>query len=146
MNVAWVGDSKAVLCRGGKAIELTQDHSLSSERELARVRHDGGSVQGGRISGLLDVSRALGHFDAKLRRKLPGLSPKPELRSEALLPEDEVRGRGCGSAGLPGPALQGCSSSTACMCGPDGGGAEVNAACVAARTVAVRAVAGGVQR
>ena len=38
------GDSRAVLCRAGKAVRLTQDHTPSSSPELSRVREAGGTV------------------------------------------------------------------------------------------------------
>ena len=98
MNIAWAGDSKAVLCRGGSVVELTRDHRTSDTRERARVLREGGRVLDGRLAGCLDVSRSLGDFDEALRQKLRGLSARPDLLSEALLPEDEFVI--LGSAGL----------------------------------------------
>lgn len=89
INLAWAGDSRAVLCRAGSAYTLTADHRVTSDRERARVLREGGEIQADRLCGYLAVSRALGDMDQETRRKPPGLSAQPELRSEPLRPEDE---------------------------------------------------------
>jgi serine/threonine protein phosphatase PrpC len=40
-----VGDSRAVLCRGGAAIALSHDHKLSDPHERARVERNGGLIR-----------------------------------------------------------------------------------------------------
>ena len=50
---------------------------------------EGGSVEGGRLSGYLSVSRAFGDAEPETLRKPAGLSAEPELRSEPLQPDDE---------------------------------------------------------
>ena len=42
--VANAGDSRAVLCRGGNAIALSQDHKANRDDEVARVQAAGGHV------------------------------------------------------------------------------------------------------
>ncbi|KAK4559925.1 hypothetical protein RGQ29_008925 [Quercus rubra] len=61
--VANCGDSRAVLCRGGVAIPLSQDHKPDRSDELARIEAAGGRVifvNGARVAGILAMSRAIG--------------------------------------------------------------------------------------
>uniref|UniRef100_UPI0025A17D51 PP2C family serine/threonine-protein phosphatase n=1 Tax=Klebsiella pneumoniae TaxID=573 RepID=UPI0025A17D51 len=61
--VANCGDSRAVLCRAGGALPLTDDHKAAREDETARVEAAGGQIlfwNGVRVMGLLAVSRAIG--------------------------------------------------------------------------------------
>ena len=92
LHVAWLGDCRAVLCRGGDALELTRDHVLVGEGacgEFLRVMGEGGHVDGGRLSGFLEVARAFGDVDPRTGCKPLGLSSTPELCSQLLQPEDE---------------------------------------------------------
>ncbi|XP_044505921.1 probable protein phosphatase 2C 75 isoform X3 [Mangifera indica] len=60
--VANCGDSRAVLCRGGRAIPLSCDHKPDRQDELARIEAAGGRViflNGARVEGILAMSRAL---------------------------------------------------------------------------------------
>ena len=69
---AWAGDSRAVLCRQGKAVPLTtQDHKPSLETERNRIEKCGGSVVNNRVNGILAVSRSLGDFNFKDASKSP---------------------------------------------------------------------------
>jgi len=68
--VANVGDSRAVLSRRGKAMDLTTEHrvwgkgnTVTSETE--RIESAGGWVEDGRVCGVLAVSRAFGDPDFK---------------------------------------------------------------------------------
>lgn len=75
--VANCGDSRAVLCRDGHALPLTDDHKAAREDETARVEAAGGQVlfwNGVRVMGLLAVSRAIG--DHSLR---PYVIAEPEV-------------------------------------------------------------------
>jgi len=69
------GDSRAVLSRGGVAVELSQDHKPQDPAEKRRIEGAGGVVamyeDSGRIDGSLAVSRALGDFRFKARPDLP---------------------------------------------------------------------------
>lgn len=50
--VANVGDSRAVLCRSGAAVDLSVDHKPEDEGEKARIEGAGGIVnEEGRVSG-----------------------------------------------------------------------------------------------
>ena len=42
LYVGNLGDSRAVLCRDRKAVELSKDHSTKDEAERARIKEDGG--------------------------------------------------------------------------------------------------------
>ena len=85
-----LGDSRAILCRGSKAIPLTVDHKPDSPGEKKRVEELGGKVQwhgylgpdrlpvpgmgAYRINGNLAVSRALGD-----RLERPFVSSVPDI-------------------------------------------------------------------
>ncbi|KAL4517908.1 hypothetical protein Ndes2526A_g02278 [Nannochloris sp. 'desiccata'] len=86
--VANCGDSRAVLCRDGQAIALTDDHKAAREDETARVEAAGGQIlfwNGVRVMGLLAVSRAIG--DHSLR---PYVIAEPEVTIVNRNPDDEV--------------------------------------------------------
>ncbi len=63
-----VGDSKAVLCRGGRAVELSYDHKPSRPDEKERIIAAGGTVVTNRLFGVLGVSRSFG--DARFKPSL----------------------------------------------------------------------------
>ncbi|KAE8682541.1 putative protein phosphatase 2C 59 [Hibiscus syriacus] len=61
--VANVGDSRAVICRGGKAIAVSRDHKPDQSDERQRIENAGGFVMWAgtwRVGGVLAVSRAFG--------------------------------------------------------------------------------------
>eukprot|EP00931_Biecheleriopsis_adriatica_P073540 TRINITY_DN47801_c0_g1_i1.p1 TRINITY_DN47801_c0_g1~~TRINITY_DN47801_c0_g1_i1.p1 ORF type:complete len:489 (+),score=96.24 TRINITY_DN47801_c0_g1_i1:160-1467(+) len=64
------GDSRAVLCRAGKAIPLSEDHKPNDPREKRRIEKGGGYVENSapgqyRVNGNLNLSRALGDLEYK---------------------------------------------------------------------------------
>ncbi|CAK9093455.1 Protein phosphatase ppm-1.G (Protein phosphatase 2C isoform gamma homolog) (PP2C-gamma) (Protein phosphatase magnesium-dependent 1 gamma homolog), partial [Durusdinium trenchii] len=71
------GDSRAVMCRKGQAVELSYDHKPASETEKTRIEAAGGyleeSAGGARVNGNLNLSRAIGDLEYKKRSDL-----KPE--------------------------------------------------------------------
>eukprot|EP00928_Gymnodinium_smaydae_P040614 TRINITY_DN2752_c0_g1_i1.p1 TRINITY_DN2752_c0_g1~~TRINITY_DN2752_c0_g1_i1.p1 ORF type:complete len:423 (+),score=98.07 TRINITY_DN2752_c0_g1_i1:98-1366(+) len=102
--VANCGDSRAIVCRAGKAIELTEDHKPEAPEENARIKRAGGYVARAgpchRIDGWgLNLSRALGDFHYKARCDLPAERQKvvavPEIRTLELTPDDEFLVLGC---------------------------------------------------
>ena len=104
-----VGDSRVVLSRSGRAVDLTQDHKPNSPKELERIRKLGGSVQWFgycdnkgkpvdgtgvyRVNGNLAVSRAIGDAAEK-----PFVSPRPDLRVVKLNVGERVKGGGSSSS------------------------------------------------
>ncbi|GJJ72866.1 protein phosphatase PTC1 [Entomortierella parvispora] len=60
-----VGDARAVLCHGNKAIRLSYDHKGSDHTEAQRILDVGGFVMNNRVNGVLSVTRALGDSSMK---------------------------------------------------------------------------------
>ncbi|KAH8739255.1 PP2C-like phosphatase [Cryptosporidium ryanae] len=86
-----LGDSRAIICRGGRAQLLTKDHRLKSNlEERERVKEEGGTFDDeGYLSGNLSVSRAFGNWDRSNGAKLTGLSSIPEIYFHTITREDE---------------------------------------------------------
>jgi len=60
-----VGDARGILCRGGKALDLSVDHKAKRQDEQDRIKGHGGYIVYGRVLGRLAISRAFGDFDCK---------------------------------------------------------------------------------
>lgn len=87
--VANAGDCRAVLCRRGEAIDMSQDHKPIHPSEQRRVEELGAFVEDGYLNGVLSVTRALGDWDMKFSQGSPSpLISEPEFR-QALLTEDD---------------------------------------------------------
>lgn len=94
--VANAGDCRAVLCRKGEAIDMSQDHRPIYPSERKRVEELGGYVDDGYLNGVLSVSRALGDWDMKFPRgSASPLIAAPEFRRMELTEEDEFLIIGC---------------------------------------------------
>ncbi|KAE8723230.1 putative protein phosphatase 2C 47 [Hibiscus syriacus] len=65
LMVANAGDCRAVLCRKGEAIDMSEDHRPIYPSERRRVEELGGFIDDGYLNGVLSVSRALGNWDMK---------------------------------------------------------------------------------
>lgn len=63
--VANAGDSRAVLCRNGKAVALTFDHKPDNKEEKERIEKAGSTIIEGRVDGNLNLSRSLGDLKYK---------------------------------------------------------------------------------
>ncbi|CUV07339.1 unnamed protein product [Cryptosporidium hominis] len=89
--VANLGDSRAILCKCGRAYSLTKDHRIKSNlEERERVKNEGGTFDDeGYLSGNLAVSRAFGNWDMYSGMKLQGLSSTPEIYVHNITREDE---------------------------------------------------------
>jgi len=77
------GDSRAVLCRDGKAIGLTVDHKATNQEEADRVVAAGGFIKNERINGLIAISRALGDHCMKMF-----ITSEPYFSATELQPGD----------------------------------------------------------
>lgn len=96
-----LGDSRAVLRRGGGTLEqngddgqasticLSTDHRPDCENESVRIRNAGGVVCSGQIGGRLGVSRALGDFSFKDRESVLAGSSQAYYRSN-VQPENQM--------------------------------------------------------
>lgn len=80
--VANVGDSRAVICRGGHAIAVSRDHKPDQKDERQRIEEAGGFVMWAgtwRVGGVLAVSRAFG--DRLLKQYVVA---DPEIKEERV--------------------------------------------------------------
>jgi len=94
VTTGWAGDSRAVLCRGGKAVDLSDDHKPEDKIELDRIQAAGSTVTAeGRVDGNLNLSRALGDFMHKQNKSIPAekqaITAHPDTRTVALGDKDE---------------------------------------------------------
>lgn len=96
MMIANIGDSRAVLGKRGRAIELTKDHKPNCTSERLRIEKLGGVIYDGYLNGQLSVARALGdwHIKGSKGSKSPLIS-EPELEEVVLTQEDEYLIMGC---------------------------------------------------
>ncbi|KAJ9146851.1 hypothetical protein P3X46_029071 [Hevea brasiliensis] len=96
MLIANAGDSRAVLGKRGRAIELSKDHKPNCTSERIRIERLGGVIYDGYLNGQLSVARALGdwHIKGAKGSKSP-LSAEPELEEINLTEEDEFLIIGC---------------------------------------------------
>ncbi|TKW22573.1 hypothetical protein SEVIR_4G237500v4 [Setaria viridis] len=96
--VANAGDCRAVLCRRGKAIEMSRDHKPSCNLEKMRIEALGGYVDDGYLNGQLNVARAIGDWHMEGMKVCGGLGPlsaEPEVMTMDLTEEDEFLIMGC---------------------------------------------------
>uniref|UniRef100_A0A0D9WAM9 protein-serine/threonine phosphatase n=1 Tax=Leersia perrieri TaxID=77586 RepID=A0A0D9WAM9_9ORYZ len=80
--VANVGDSRAIICRGGNGIDtiaVSKDHKPDQMDERQRIEDAGGFVMTWRVGGVLAVSRAFGD---KLLKQYVVVDP--EIREEIV--------------------------------------------------------------
>eukprot|EP00747_Dinoflagellata_sp_TGD_P162769 gnl/TRDRNA2_/TRDRNA2_180746_c0_seq1.p1 gnl/TRDRNA2_/TRDRNA2_180746_c0~~gnl/TRDRNA2_/TRDRNA2_180746_c0_seq1.p1 ORF type:complete len:442 (-),score=65.17 gnl/TRDRNA2_/TRDRNA2_180746_c0_seq1:212-1537(-) len=98
------GDSRAILCRRGKAIALSQDHKPNNAKEKRRIEAAGGTVKETpvkngparvvyRVNGDLSLSRAIGDLRYKKQFALGPdnqiVTSTPEIHIETRTPDDE---------------------------------------------------------
>lgn len=84
LYTANVGDTRLILCRGGRAIRLSYDHKASDPNEVERVISCGGKLAGGRVNGMLAVTRSLG--DGYMKSLVSG---RPYTTRTILGPHDD---------------------------------------------------------
>ncbi|NXW85738.1 PPM1K phosphatase, partial [Alopecoenas beccarii] len=88
--VASVGDSRALLCRKGKAMKLTIDHTPERKEEKERIRKCGGfitwnSLGQPHVNGRLAMTRSIGDLDLKNS----GVIAQPETKRVQLHHADD---------------------------------------------------------
>lgn len=96
LYVANAGDSRAVLCRGGQAYALSEDHKPGQEGERSRIMAAGGFLSniGGvtRVNGNLNLSRAIGDLKYKTNSGLPAneqiITAEPDVKHVVLTHND----------------------------------------------------------
>lgn len=98
---AGAGDSRAVLCRAGRAMDLSKDHKPADEGERQRIVAAGGRVESipsgsrvqHRVNGNLNLSRAIGDLAFKGQRDLGPdrqvITACPDVTPMPLTPDDE---------------------------------------------------------
>jgi serine/threonine protein phosphatase PrpC len=84
-----IGDSRAILCRGGKAVDMTRDHKPSDDQEKKRIEAMGEEIEWdpyGQVYRVRDLSlsRAVGDRFAK-----PIVSSEPEIMTFPVVDEED---------------------------------------------------------
>ncbi|CAG2112320.1 unnamed protein product [Medioppia subpectinata] len=92
--VANAGDSRCVVSRNGRAIEMSIDHKPEDELERNRVEKAGGKVtQDGRVNGGLNLSRAIGDHSYKNNKSVSDreqmITSLPDVKTLGLEPSDD---------------------------------------------------------
>jgi len=87
--VANVGDCRAILCRNGTPVVLSQDHRPTTPSEVERLKKRGVGFQDGRLFGTLSVTRAHGDREFKSKTLEGILIAEPEVTIIDLTPQDE---------------------------------------------------------
>ena len=80
------GDSRTVLGKAGRAIEMSEDHKPENTKELERIQRSGGFVEEGRVNGMLALSRALGDFEYKGNSSL-----QPAEQAVSAFPDVQIQ-------------------------------------------------------
>jgi serine/threonine protein phosphatase PrpC len=68
--VANSGDSRCVMGRAGKAVEMSIDHKPDCKTEIDRIEKSGSTITDGRVDGNLNLTRSLGDLKYKHREHL----------------------------------------------------------------------------
>ncbi len=84
--VANIGDSRCVLCDGGKPVPMSQDHKPTNQGEMARIKEAGSEVVKGRVDRVLNLSRSFGDMEFKW-------NPAKRLEEQAVSPAPDVKVR-----------------------------------------------------
>ena len=81
--IANVGDSLSVMYKDKKAYNLNREHQVVIEEEKERVIKSGATIQGYRINGMLNLTRAIGDIrfkkDKNLKRNEQSVLAFPEI-------------------------------------------------------------------
>nr|GEX09927.1 probable protein phosphatase 2C 49 [Tanacetum cinerariifolium] len=95
--IANAGDCRAVLCRKGVALQMSQDHRPIYLEEKERVEALGAFIEDGYLNGELAVTRALGDWYMKspIGFEASPLTAKPDVTQTVLTEDDEFLIIGC---------------------------------------------------
>eukprot|EP00887_Chlorella_sp_A99_P006845 scaffold2.g6845.t1 len=92
--VANAGDSRAVLCRGGAAVAMSEDHKPAQATERARIVAAGGFLSeiGGitRVNGNLNLRRGRGAGPGGRRGRCRAIGDLRYKANAQLLPKDQI--------------------------------------------------------
>lgn len=97
LMVANAGDSRAVICKRGRAEDLSRDHRPALDSEQERVERCGGYFSEGYLNGHIGVTRGIGDFHLDTLKQKQDLQPcftgpltaEPEIQVRTLTTEDE---------------------------------------------------------
>ncbi|CAM9137265.1 unnamed protein product [Lampetra planeri] len=85
LTAANVGWCQGVLCRDGKAVQLSAVHTVKDEAEQQRVRqHNAVITEDNKVSGVTDSTRIMGYSFL-----CPAVTPQPHVSMVTLTPQDE---------------------------------------------------------
>ncbi|XP_058494336.1 PH domain leucine-rich repeat protein phosphatase 1-like [Solea solea] len=85
LKAANVGRCQAVLCRDGKAMQLSSTHTVKDMSEYQRVRkHNAIITEDNKVSGVTDSTRMMGYSFL-----CPSVTPQPHVSTVTLTPQDE---------------------------------------------------------
>ncbi|TKS75114.1 PH domain leucine-rich repeat-containing protein phosphatase 1 [Collichthys lucidus] len=105
LKAANVGRCQAVLCRDGKAMQLSTTHTVTEETEYRRVRqHNAIITEDNKVSGVTDSTRIMGYSFL-----CPSVTPRPHVSTVTLTPQDEffvLGSRGLWDALSPSEAVE----------------------------------------
>jgi len=97
--LANVGDSRAVVCKKGQALALSEDHKPNLDKEKKRIEKADGFIEDERVNGMLNLSRCLGDLEYKMNKKLKQedqiITAMPDIRVEKITPDVEFLIIGC---------------------------------------------------
>ena len=87
------GDSRWVISRRGRAIELSEDHKPENPTEYKRIIAAGCEIIDGRVDGNLNLSRSLGDLKHKQIKNLPiaeqPITWIPDIKVEPIDDDDD---------------------------------------------------------
>ena len=85
LYVANIGDTRAVLSKGGQAERMSIDDKCDNPNEIQRIKAAGGLILQQRVGGVLAVTRAFGDHSLKAS----GLISVPHIQKYMLKPFDK---------------------------------------------------------
>lgn len=88
LYIANTGDTRAVLCRRGFAVDLSKDRKASDPEEILRIYLNGGNISNNRVMGSLAITRAFG--DRQLKTLNKSTAPAIGFNRDILTVEPEI--------------------------------------------------------